>query len=327
MADETIEQLGQRPDALPTTTEGLQPETQLEVDNDLRENDYDLSISMGVAIIRFAKPNDEEEQDRMDLVHHIYSLILEGKLHLAPIGDNPQRVLDLGTGTGIWAVDFADERPSAEVIGTDLSPIQPEWTPPNCSFEVDDYEDEWVYKKGFDFVHARELEGCIANDDRLFQQVFRHLRPNGYFELQGVDARFVSDDGTVDKATNAQLWMRNLREGSAKFGKPVDCAPEWKRKLCDAGFVDVRQEVRKLPIGAWPKDLRLKEIGRYQAIQELQVIDSYTPQLFRHVLGWNMEEIQVLMAQVKRELRDPSIHLYLPVYIVWGRKPGPSGDA
>lgn len=54
------------------------------------------------------QPNDEEEQDRMDLLHHIYNLVLDGQLHSAPIGENPQRVLDLGTGTGIWAVDFAE---------------------------------------------------------------------------------------------------------------------------------------------------------------------------------------------------------------------------
>lgn len=54
------------------------------------------------------QPNDEQEQDRMDMVHHIFSLLLGGKLYLAPIGDNVQRVLDLGTGTGIWAMDFAE---------------------------------------------------------------------------------------------------------------------------------------------------------------------------------------------------------------------------
>lgn len=32
-------------------------------------------------------------------------MLLKGKLHLAPL-DNPQEVLDLGTGTGIWAIDF-----------------------------------------------------------------------------------------------------------------------------------------------------------------------------------------------------------------------------
>lgn len=54
------------------------------------------------------QPNDEEEQDRMDLVHHIFGLALKGELFLAPIPEKPQRVLDLGTGTGIWAMDFAE---------------------------------------------------------------------------------------------------------------------------------------------------------------------------------------------------------------------------
>jgi methylase of polypeptide subunit release factors len=31
---------------------------------------------------------------------------------------------DVGTGTGIWAIDFADQYNNAEVTGTDLSPIQ-----------------------------------------------------------------------------------------------------------------------------------------------------------------------------------------------------------
>lgn len=28
-----------------------------------------------------------------------------GKLYYAPIGDSPQKIIDLGTGTGIWAVE------------------------------------------------------------------------------------------------------------------------------------------------------------------------------------------------------------------------------
>lgn len=34
-------------------------------------------------------------------------------------------------GLTVCRSDFADEFPSAEVIGTDLSPIQPSWVPPN----------------------------------------------------------------------------------------------------------------------------------------------------------------------------------------------------
>lgn len=36
-------------------------------------------------------------------------------------------MLDIGTGTGLWAIEMADLFPNATVIGTDLSPVQPNW--------------------------------------------------------------------------------------------------------------------------------------------------------------------------------------------------------
>ncbi|KAM6517613.1 hypothetical protein FSOLCH5_008580 [Fusarium solani] len=218
-------------------------------------------------------------------------------------------------------MDFADEYPSADVRGTDLSPIQPKWTPPNCSFEVDDFEADWLYRHSFDFIHGRELEGCLSNDKKLFQQAFKHLSPGGYIELQAAYPPLKSDDDTGDKATDFHKWVNTICDASAKFGKPLTCAPEWKAKLEEVGFVDVQQEIRKVPMGPWPKDPKLKEIGKFQAVQEAQVIDSYTPGLFGRVLGWSEEEIQVFIAKVKRDLKDPTIHLYQQLYFIWGRKP------
>ena len=103
-----------------------------------------------------------------------------------------------------------------------------------------------MYRKEFDFIHARELEACVGDEDLLLQRAFQHTLANGYIELQGVSARFESDDGTLDKAPSAQLWMKNLIDACAKFGKPVDCADKWKEKLGRAGFVDVHEEVRKV---------------------------------------------------------------------------------
>ena len=36
-------------------------------------------------------PNDEREQDRLDLLHHIFRLILDGALFRAPLPPHPQR--------------------------------------------------------------------------------------------------------------------------------------------------------------------------------------------------------------------------------------------
>lgn len=55
------------------------------------------------------------------MLHHIYRLILGGPLWRAPIsspgGSSPARILDLGTGTGIWAIHVADELPASTVEG------------------------------------------------------------------------------------------------------------------------------------------------------------------------------------------------------------------
>ena len=53
-------------------------------------------------------------------------LLCDAQLHLAPL-ENPRRILDIGTGTGIWAIQMADDYPDCTVIGTDLSPVQPSW--------------------------------------------------------------------------------------------------------------------------------------------------------------------------------------------------------
>ncbi|EON95636.1 putative umta methyltransferase family protein [Phaeoacremonium minimum UCRPA7] len=181
---------------------------------------------------------------------------------------------------------------------------------------------KWTHRKPFDYIHARELGGCISNDEKLFRQAFEHLAQGGYFELQATrPGRFLSDDGTAELATDAQFWMTTICEGAGRFGKPLDNAHEWVEKLRSVGFVDVQEEIRKVPIGSWPKDPTLKEIGKVQAFQESQLIESYTPGIFSRVLGWGETEIQVLISKVKRDLKNPAFHLYLPVYFVWGRKP------
>jgi hypothetical protein len=54
---------------------------------------------------RYVFPNDENEQDREDMKHAMIVNLCGGLLHFAPIGEHPQRILDVGTGTGIWCID------------------------------------------------------------------------------------------------------------------------------------------------------------------------------------------------------------------------------
>jgi SAM-dependent methyltransferase len=184
------------------------------------------------------------------------TLLLGGKLYLAPIDEeNCRRVLDVGCGTGIWAIDFADAYPSAEVTGLDLSPIQPAWVPPNCHFMIDDVEDDWTFPSNyFDFVHIRCLMGSISKWPELYRQAYDRLVPAGYVQHLEMSIEFTSDDGTVGSDHIMAEWSRTFIGAGEMMGKTFKIANNASKWIKDAGFEDVHEQCWKVPVGRWPKD-------------------------------------------------------------------------
>lgn len=46
----------------------------------------------------YSLPMDVEEQDRLDMTHHGYKILMDGNLFIAPFEEAPSHVLDIGTG-------------------------------------------------------------------------------------------------------------------------------------------------------------------------------------------------------------------------------------
>jgi cyclopropane fatty-acyl-phospholipid synthase-like methyltransferase len=190
--------------------------------------------------------------------------MLDGELCLCPLPPDPHRVLDFGTGTGIWAMDFADQFPSAEVLGTDLSPIQPVWVQPNCRFYVDDVESEWVYRDNeyFDFIHGRGMAGSIGDWPRLYKQIYKHLKPGGYLEMQEYETWVRSDDGTLENAKFIIEWQEKIDEASKAFGKQMNVASLQKGYMKEAGFEDVTEIIHKVLLSSMCYDLEFPLMER-----------------------------------------------------------------
>lgn len=71
-----------------------------------KSSNNDQRRYQGLVQNRYGMPNDEAEQMREGIKHKLYTdYILDGKQFLAPVPDNPQKIVDLGTGAGYWALD------------------------------------------------------------------------------------------------------------------------------------------------------------------------------------------------------------------------------
>lgn len=130
----------QAPDAAIEADPDLYDETDSSLGDDAASSRYTASLTSSIERYpmengrryhaykdgSYVMPNDESELDRLDLTHNMIRITMGEKLHIAPI-EKPKKILDIGAGTGIWAIEMADQYPDAEIIGTDLSATQPTW--------------------------------------------------------------------------------------------------------------------------------------------------------------------------------------------------------
>jgi hypothetical protein len=129
--------------------------------------------------------------------------------------------------------------------------------PPNVSFEVDNIEDEWCFSQRFDYIHSRNLAGCIADWPRLVAQAFEFTKPGGWVEFQDFELRFYSADGTFVPDNPSDIWSKELILALKAFGLEPEPGPKLEQWIRDAGFENVNHKPLQIPVGPWPKDRRL----------------------------------------------------------------------
>lgn len=257
-------------------------------------------------------PNDATQNEQLDINHHLLTLALDNKLYLAPL-EKPLKVLDIGTGTGIWAIDFADEFPECEVIGLDLSPIQPSWVPPNCKFELDDASKSLTFPDNtFDYIHIRYMLGCFKDWDAVYREAYRVLKPGGWIEHMDCSPGVYSDDGSIPKDSPFTTWKDVFREVGQKMGQTFEIVDDdrYVGWLKNAGFANVENRLIKTPVGSWPAEKKWKDVGQFNQLMLEMGLEGFGLFALTNVLGWGYDETQVFLAKVRAGLKNKAWHSY-----------------
>lgn len=237
---------------------------------------------------------------------------------------------------------MGDDYPSASILGVDLSPIQPEWVPPNVCFMADDVEASWLEGENFyDYVHGRHITPAIkdfpalvhkaykcapflANKDTCVLTRTRHTKPGGYFEIQEMQPMPHCDDDTMPADWPLLQYYNSIHQGLAVLGIDINASREELSNLSRYGFINVHHEILKVPIGPWAKNKKLKTIGMYCKAGVNDGLEAMAYGPLCRGLGWSRDEVELLLVSLKESLDAPDaldVHAYLPFHVFWGQKP------
>lgn len=177
--------------------------------------------------------------------------------------------------------------------------------------------ERWVLPgpPGFRTTSLRVVTPFPAQYPHTHGLTFSHrgLEPGGYLELQDFCLPYTSDDSSLTPDNPLHRSSSLSVEAAKLSGRPIDLAPQYKTYLENAGFVDVVERRLKWPLNEWPKDPHYKELGSWVRECHDQGSEGMIMALFTRYLGWTKEEVMVLCAQIRAQLKDRSVHGYIPM--------------
>ncbi|KAF9734434.1 UMTA methyltransferase [Paraphaeosphaeria minitans] len=294
---------------------------------------------------------DEREEIRLEVQYDIIYRFFEER-HFFPSIPNPRSILECGYGRGQWAVQVAEDYEQCEVSRQEeehhpfhlpapieklladpvkLRSVYPEPLPDqpdnlslygynlNDRFDVPDV---FEYKP-YDLIHSRFVAQGIKSTrwPTYVQDMKRLLKPTGWVQMAEYYLNIQSNSGRLGIDSALRKWWGKYVEAMESSRRDPRVGPQrLGRLLSDAGYKHINLNTFQLPIGGWRSEPHMAKIGRDSVEMVSELLESASLWLFTDRLGMSAAEVGTLNSDAKRELRDTTLQLYLPIYVAWARR-------
>ncbi|KAJ7855613.1 S-adenosyl-L-methionine-dependent methyltransferase [Mycena olivaceomarginata] len=233
---------------------------------------------------------------RLDEMSVAFTRYLDGQLCPAPLNElRPRKILDLGCGTGAWAIQAAIQFPDAEVLAVDTVPLPDRALPPNVRFEWVDLEDESMNlePEAFDIVYSRQVLVHLSNADGVVHR---------FAQLTGGEGirRFLSHFMEVWYARGADL----------EFGRKI------ADSMRSSGLFPAGVNVHRIlmPLSGTGADDATNELGIALRKSRLKAANSIGKTLKGH--GFT----ELMVKDQEDELNQKDCKTVWNMYFCWGQR-------
>jgi hypothetical protein len=190
--------------------------------------------------------------------------------------------------------------------------------PANLHLHVDDIRSSiwWGLANGYtyDYIHTRMSLGIFHDFREIIQKSYNNLEPGGWMESQELYPTVYCDDGTMPDDWPLKEWSQLQDEAAHNIlGTPLRIANKLKKWYEQAGFVEVTEEVFRIPVLEWMTDPNMKMLGCFMAWNMQQGLYGWSVNYFNRAFGWSESETRVRLARVHKCLYDKSVHAYYKV--------------
>ena len=135
------------------------------------------------------------------------------------------------------------------------------------------------------------------------------------------------DDDTMPADSALKKWSDLLLDVGKKIGRDLDAAKSYKEEMEKVGYTDIGVRVDVWPMNQWPKGAKNKEIGISKKFDMLKMImligagtwnlenvlqglDGFTMATFTRIFGWTVQEVELFLVDVRKEMKNTKIHAY-----------------
>lgn len=138
----------------------------------------------------------------------------------------------------------------------------------------------------------------------------RHCKPGGWIDIAEYEMDIFCDDGTLSPDCELKQFYTLVAQAATITGREFNSSANLLPILEKVGFVNVHQQMVKMPLGPWAADKKQKEVGAYLLLSTETGFEAFGIKLFTQVLGMGVDEAGALINAAQKQANSKKIHVY-----------------